>query len=110
MKHLTLSDIDLYGFNFASVNAETLISLELDYIENIEDIKWPQFPRLRELSIVIEECLPILLKCNATLECLTLGSMLVSYIDETNAVEIPKMERLVKVVVEANTVGLDFDR
>ena len=91
LKHLNLNDS--YGLKFVIINAKTLSILNLsDVVDNIGwNIELPEFPMLRELSIIYDSNLPtILLKCRATLECLILGN---AY-NETYTLEMPRLTDL----------------
>lgn len=82
-----------YRSKFVILNAETISAL--NFSDVVIDIGWnielPEFPMLRELSIIYDSNLPtILLKCKATLECLILRNAFY----ETYTLEMPRLTDL----------------
>ena len=71
IKHLRLTWCKDIGF--VMCNANHLTSLELGVIRGIpDDVVWPKFPNLRELTIYHNNLIPILINCRETLECLVM--------------------------------------
>jgi hypothetical protein len=71
IRHLRFQSSNDIGF--VIFNANHLISLNLRFIGGIpNDIEWPQFPNLRELTIDHNNLIPILINCRETLERLVM--------------------------------------
>ena len=92
------------AFKFVIFNADYLVSLELSFIRDIpEDFVWPQFPNLRELSIISifgVNYLPILINCRDTLERLILDACTYDY--GYSGLIMPRLTDLYIIIHEDN--------
>ena len=116
LEHLIIKHCNSMAFKFVISNAGHIISLE-ELDNNIPlDIIWPQFPKLRELSIYGSEFLPIFLNCRGTLERLIIHDIH-SYDKEYCNVIMPSLTDLYVIgsnhelsnnIISSNKKSLEF--
>jgi len=117
LEHLSLKMNTSNAFKFVLRNAKNLHSLDLGDASRIpENLKWPQFPKLTELSIGYQDkLLPILSNSRDTLKHLIVDS--ISSAEEGFAVEMPRLTDmyLIKInhefinkMLRFNCKGLEF--